>query len=277
LTSLAPIKLSHPATRQFWEIPVLHEDAQVLALDKPADLPASPLRENPEAPSLLGLLHAAIRAQAPWTVARGFRSVSRVHRVDEEMSGVLLLARNRAALADLANQFGSEAVQLVCLALVHGSPAEDAFTVELRLAPDASAPGRLRADPQGGRRSITRFQVIERYAGYALVRCEPLTHRVHQIRAHLRSRRIPVVGDVAYGGSLLLLSRLKPDYRFKKHRDELPLIRRPALHIEALTVRHPATGQPLALASPRPKDLNVAVKYLHRYAPAAGRPAAAGS
>lgn len=274
MTSLAPIKLSHPATRQFWEIPVLHEDAQVLGLDKPADLPVSPQRENPEAPSLLGLLHAAIRAQAPWTVARGLRTVSRVHRVDAEMSGVLLLARDRPALAHLANQFGSEAAQLVCLALVHGSPPEAAFTVDLRLAPDVSFPGRLRADPQGGRRSVTRFQVIERFADYTLVRCEPLTHRVHQIRAHLRSRRLPVVGDGMYGGSLLLLSRLKPGYRFKQHRDELPLIRRPALHLEELTVRHPATAEPLTLRAPWPKDLSVAVKYLRRYAPVPARPAA---
>lgn len=272
MTSLAPIKLSHPATRQFWEIPVLHEDAQVLGLDKPADLPASPLRENPEAPSLLGLLHAAIYAQAPWTVARGLRTVSRVHRVDAEMSGVLLLARDRPALAHLANQFGSEAAHVVCLALVHGSPPEESFTVDLRLAPDASFPGRLRADPQSGRRSITRFQVLERFADYALVRCEPLTHRVHQIRAHLRSRRLPVVGDGMYGGSLLLLSRLKPGYRFKRHRDELPLIRRPALHFEELTVRHPATAEPLTLRAPWPKDLNVAVKYLRRYAPVPAEP-----
>ena len=264
----APIKLSHPPTRQFWEIPVLHEDDQVLALDKPADLPASPRRDDPDAPCLLGLLHAAIRSRAPWTLTRGLTTVSLAHRLDPEMSGVLLLARDRPALAHLANQFGSEAVRLVCLALVQGSPLEDTFTVELRLAPDVTRPGRLRADPHGGRRSITRFAVVERFAGHALLRCEPLTHRVHQIRAHLRSQRIPVAGDSDYGGGLLLLSRLKPDYRFKRDRDELPLIRRPALHVEELTVQHPATGQPLTLRSPWPKDLTVAVKYLRRYAPA---------
>jgi len=268
-----PIKLSHPPTRQFWEIPVLHEDDQILALDKPADLPVSPLHEDPEHPCLVGLLHAAIRSRAPWTLARGFTTVSPAHRLDSEMSGALLLAKGRATLAHLANQFGSETVRLVCLALAEGGPLEDTFTTDLRLAPDAARPGRLRADPQGGRRSITRFVVLERFAGYTLLRCEPLTHRVHQIRAHLRSQRAPAAGDPDYGGSLLLLSRLKPDYRFKRHRDELPLLARPALHIEELTVQHPATGEPLTIRSPWPKDLTVAVKYLRRYAPAPLSPA----
>lgn len=265
---IAPVKLSHRATQRFWEIPVLHEDEHVLALDKPADLPASPLREDPEAPSLTGLLHAAIHARAPWTVTRHWTTLSPAHRVDPEMSGVLLLAKSRAVLAQLANQFGSETVRLACVALAEGESATDTFTVDVRLAPDAVRPGLLRTDPHRGRRSITRFTVLERFRGYTLLRCEPLTHRVHQIRAHLRSRRLTVAGDGAYGGGPLLLSRLKPDYRFKRDRDELPLIRRPALHIEEITVQHPGTGQPCTVRSPWPKDLNVALKYLRRYAPA---------
>ncbi len=264
---IPPLKLSHRPTRQFWEIPVLHEDDHVLALEKPADLPASPLLEDPEYPALISLLHEAIRAGAAWAVTRGLELVSTVQRVDPETTGVLLLAKGAAAQSHLSNQFGSESPHVVCLALVEGSPVEDTFTVELRLSPDRGRPGYVRADPHSGRRAITQFTLTERFTHHALLRCEPRTQRPHQMRVHLRSRGLPVCGDAAYGGRPLLLSSLKPDYRFKQDRDELPLIGRAALHLEELTVKHPATGEPLTLRSALPKDFAVALKYLRRYAP----------
>jgi hypothetical protein len=87
---------------------------------------------------------------------------------------------------------------------------------------------------------------------------------------HLRSRQLPVVGDNLYGGKPLLLSRLKPGYRFKKDRDELPLVGRVALHAERLVLTHPATGAPVVIEAPWPKDLLVALKFLRRYAPGRG-------
>ena len=73
---------------------------------------------------------------------------------------------------------------------------------------------------------------------------------------------------MAYGGRPLLLSSLNADYRLKPNQIERPLIARPALHAEALTLPHPVTGDPLTITAPWPKDLTVAVKYLRRYAAA---------
>ena len=126
----------------------------------------------------------------------------------------------------------------------------------------------MRADPRRGKHSLTLFKVRQKFIGYTLLQCEPLTDRPHQIRVHLRSLRLPVVGDPLYGGSPLLLSQLKRDYRLKPNRIERPLISQPALHAESLALPHPVTGQPLTITAPWPKDLTVAVKYLHRYAPA---------
>ena len=86
---------------------------------------------------------------------------------------------------------------------------------------------------------------------------------------HLRQAGLPIVGDTLYGGSPLLLSRLKTDYQLKPGKTERPLIDRVALHAEELRLAHPVTGVEVVITAPWPKDLTVAVKYLRRYAVAA--------
>jgi 23S rRNA-/tRNA-specific pseudouridylate synthase len=124
----------------------------------------------------------------------------------------------------------------------------------------------MRVDPVGGKRCVTVFEVRERFSGYTLLQCEPLTDRLHQIRVHLRHVGLAVVGDQMYGGRPLLLSRLKQVYRLKPNQTERPLIARPALHSESLSLPHPVTGNPITITASWAKDLTVAVKYLRRYA-----------
>jgi RluA family pseudouridine synthase len=260
------IKLTSPATREFWEIPVLLEDEHLLALDKPAGLFVSPDRDDPKQPSLIQLLHAAIADGKPWARERGLNYLMNAHRLDSEASGVILFAKNKPALVALANLFGSEKALKEYVALTHGTPAEDKFEVEAKLAPHPLKIGVQSVDPQNGKRSRTEFKVLERFSGYTLLRCEPLTDRTHQIRAHLRHAGFPIVGDGLYGGKKLWLSRLKPDYRLKPGREERPLISRVALHAGKLTLPHPITGESVTITAPWPKDLKVALKYLHQFA-----------
>jgi 23S rRNA pseudouridine1911/1915/1917 synthase len=265
-TVSATIKLSSPATHEFWEIPILYEDAHLLALDKPSGLLTSPNRSKPDRPSLVKLLHAGIERGAPWAVAGGRDYLMPAHRLDFEMSGVLLLAKSKPVLVALANWFGAENPGKKHVALVMGMPAEDMFKVEAKLAPHPVRDGLMRVDPKGGKRSVTVFEVRERFSGFALLQCEMLTDRTHQLRVHLRHAGLPAVGDQMYGGRPLLLSRLKRDYRLKPNQIERPLIDRPAIHAEALTLPHPITNEPVSLASPLPKDLTVTLKYLRKYA-----------
>jgi RluA family pseudouridine synthase len=264
----AAIKLSWPATRQFWEIPILYEDEHLLALDKPGGLLTAPQPEAPERPSLALLLHAGIAQAKPWAATAGRTWLMNAYRLDAETTGVLLLAKSKPVLAALRNWFGAENPGRKFAALAKGAHAQGRFELNARLAPHPIHPGRMRVDARQGKRSRTLCEVLERFAGWTLLECEPLTDRTHQVRIHLRHAGLPLAGDRIYGGPPLLLSQLKADYRLKPNRTEHPLIDRAALHAQTLALSHPATGQPLTITAPWPKDLTVAVKYLRRYASA---------
>jgi RluA family pseudouridine synthase len=261
-----PLKLSSPATREYWEIPVVYEDAHLLALDKPARLLVSPDRYDAARPNLMRLLHEGIARGVPWARERGIDYLANAHRLDFETSGVILLAKNKPALIALANLFGSDRPHKTYVALAHAQPSPESFEVSASLSPHPLRPGEMRVDPKHGKRSHTRFEVRERFTGFVLLRCLPTTGRTHQIRVHLRHARMPIVADTLYGGRPLLLSRLKRDYEPKRDEPEKPLIGRVALHAERLEIPHPVGGAPVVMEAPWPKDLKVAVKYLRRYA-----------
>jgi len=266
----AVLKLSSPATKEYWEIPVLFEDEHLLALDKPAGLLTSPDRYDPERPNLMRLLHGHIARGIPWARERGLKYLANAHRLDFGTSGVILLARSKEVLTKLANDFGAEKPAKTYLALAQGSPWDDRFEVDAALAPHPVRPGVMRVDFKHGKRSRTSFEVRERFVGYTLLECRPHTGRTHQIRVHLWWAKQPLVGDRVYSGGPLWLSTFKPDYRPSRSRPERPLLDRPALHAARLELTHPVTGAPLRIESPLPKDLHVALKYLRKYAVAAG-------
>lgn len=261
-----PIKLSSPATKEFWEIPVLFEDEHLLALNKPAALLTAPDPNDPARPNLLHLLHAGIAAAKPWARSRGLTYLASPHRLDFETSGVLLLAKDKPTLVKLADLFGSEQPLRTSIALVQGTPEQDEFEIDAPIAPHPTSPGLMRVDPDHGKKSLTRFTVLTKFRGYTLIQCRPLTERIHQVRVHLRHARLPVLGDELYRGGKLLLSEIKRKYRPRTDKEERPLISQVALHAEQLSLPHPATNETLVLTAPWPKDMLVAVKYLKQFA-----------
>ena len=260
------IKLSSPETRDFWELEILFEDDSVLALSKPPGLWVCPDPMDGFRPNLMGLAHAGIERGTAWAKERGLTYLANAHRLDEQTSGVILLAKTKTALVSLSNQFNAEKPTSGYIALVRGGPLEDDFSVDLKLAPHPTRPGVLRPDPEHGKKAFTEFHVLERFAGFTLIECRPFTERPHQIRVHLHARSLPVVGDKLYGGKALFLSRLKKNYRLKPDKEERPLLSRPALHAGRLNLTHPVTGAPLEIQCPPAKDISVAIRYLRRYA-----------
>ena len=260
------VKLSSPATREFWEIPVLFEDDHLLALDKPAGLLTTPEQEDDHRPNLMRLLHEGIAADKAWARERHLTYLNHAQRMDAETSGVLLLAKSKSVFTALADAFGAEKPFRQHLALAWGQPSEARFEVNAKLAPHPLKTSQMKVDFHHGKKSRTEVEVLEQFSNWVLLRCWPLTERKHQVRVHLKHAGFPVVGDGVYGGKKLWLSRLKRGYRLKEGREERPLLARPAQHCEALNLEHPVTHEPLTIRSEWPKDIRVAVKYLRQYA-----------
>lgn len=245
----------------------MFEDEHLLALGKPAGLLTSTDRYAIERPTLMKLLHHDIQRGTPWAKKRaGLTYLMNAHRLDSETTGVIILAKTKPVLVALANQFGAEKPLKTYAALVRGSMHQDTFEVEAKIAPHPIKLGVMRIDERTGKHARTEFTVRERFKGYSLLECRPLTGRTHQIRVHLQHLGLPILGDNIYGGSQLLLSSLKRDFHLKPKKVERPLISTLALHAEKLVLPHPVTENEISIEAPWPKDLKVAVKYLRLHA-----------
>ena len=270
------IKLSSPATTQencesekiahYWEIPVLFEDGDLLAIEKPADLLAVQNYSLVEAPNIQDLFNRDIERGAAWVKAReGLTCLNCVYPLDGDSSGILLFTKNKTAQDFMSNYLGSEIDFRTYHALVHGSPREKEFTVNAGLIPSVRYPGTFKVDVKRGKRSITRFKLLESFNGYSYMECHPITERFLQIRAHLHYIKCPAVCDSLYFGRPLFLSSLKKNYRQSKKHEEYPLMGRAALHCSRVEFPHPVTGETIVIESPLPKDFRVALKMLRQY------------
>jgi 23S rRNA pseudouridine1911/1915/1917 synthase len=232
---------------------ILLADAHILAVDKPPRVTAIPGRGAVDLPTLLRALDL-IGADENLRV---------VHRLDRGASGVMVFARTLDAQRDLTEQWLQRTVKKTYLALVQGYvEADGRIDTPLRIDRDRR---QVVPDRSKGKKSLTRYRIIERLAGHTLLECEPVTGRLHQIRVHLKSIGHPLAVDPLYGREGgILLSQFKSDYRPSRKHAERPLIDRLTLHAQSLTFNHPATGQPMTIQADLPKDLRAAINQLGR-------------
>ena len=241
--------------------PILFEDECLIAFDKPSGLLTMPDRWNKAHSDLIGLIHQHL---AP--------GIYNVHRLDAEISGVLLCAKTKAALTTLERQFATSRAKAHYLALVLGTLPEPDMVIRRELEKDRDQPSRMRLAAAYRRgKCQTRAHALEVFRAHSLLEAWPSGDKTHQVRVHLAHVGCPVVADAFYGnGRGLYLSEIKSDYKFKPNAPERPLIGRVALHAASLTFTHPVTHNELTITAPWPKDLSVAIKYLKRFAPTGG-------
>lgn len=216
---------------------ILHEDPDVLAVDKPPGLVChatlDPTRDH--------LVAALTRLLTERDGEPGHLTLT--HRLDRDTSGVIVLSRRADADAPLAEAFAQRQVVKTYLAGVRLSaatvlpgPDDDPLEVRRYLAPGKGPGGRTLVVHAGGQPSATFVRLLERAGDIGLVEARPVTGRTHQIRVHLAELGCPILGDDLYGGD-------EPD------------VKRLLLHASRLVIPHPRTGDVLRLHAPAPRAL----------------------
>jgi 23S rRNA pseudouridine1911/1915/1917 synthase len=243
-----------PATPAPEDIPlrVLHEDAQLLVVDKPAGLVV-----HPGAGAAAGtLVNALLHRVRDLSGVGGVLRPGIVHRLDKGTSGLIVVAKDDATHRALARQFALRTVRKEYVAVVLGLPARAQGEIDRPIGRDPVHRRRMSVDAPRARAARTSYRTRERLDGAALLDVRIHTGRTHQIRVHLASIGHPVAGDDLYGG------RRAPSSRRPEAREALRGLARPALHAARLEFDHPATGERIAAVSPLPADLEALVDAL---------------
>jgi 23S rRNA pseudouridine1911/1915/1917 synthase len=238
---------------------VLYEDAQLLAIDKPPDMvvhPAPGVRRGTVVNAVLHRLGALAGVGEP-------ERPGIVHRLDRDTSGVLLVARTAQALEGLARQFRDRTIAKRYVAVVHGRVGGAAGVIDRPIGRHPRERQRMSVRAQGGRVAVTRFEVVERFAGATLLRLAPETGRTHQIRVHLAALGHPIVGDRVYGGRGRAVAGTPAAAAAV-----LAGFPRQALHAESIAFTHPASGAPVRVTASLPDDLRELLEVLRHARPA---------
>ncbi|HEU4454936.1 MAG TPA: RluA family pseudouridine synthase [Longimicrobium sp.] len=220
---------------------VVHEDGDVLVIDKPPFMLVHPT--SPEQKETLSHGVAAHFQRA------GLRAKVRpVHRIDRDTSGLVLFAKSGMAHQLLDKQLREGEIHRLYLALVDGVVAEDAGTIDAPIGRHPRHP-HLRAVRPGAEEAVTRFRVVERFPAATLLELELETGRTHQIRVHMAHAGHAVLGDRQYG------------------RGGAGLINRQALHASRLSFPHPRSTERLTFEAPLPEDMAGAAERLRAASP----------
>ena len=225
------------ATPEAIPLAVLYEDADVVAIDKPAGMTVHAGAGVHSGTLVNALLHRF----AELSGVGGALRPGIVHRLDRFTSGVLLVAKNDAAHRQLAAQFSGRQVEKVYLALVHGRVKLESGRIERPIARDPRHRTRMTARRAEGRAAWSQYRVLRRFERFTLLEVRIGTGRTHQIRVHLSSIGHPVVGDTLYGAPAKIEGQ--------------PLLGRFFLHAHRIRFEQPSTREEVTVVSPLAREL----------------------
>jgi 23S rRNA pseudouridine1911/1915/1917 synthase len=223
------------------DLAIVHEDDDLLVIDKPAGLVVHPGSGNRRGTLLNALLH-----HLPGNAALPRAGI--VHRLDKDTTGLMVVAKTLTAQTDLVRQLAARTVRREYLALAHGVVPADG-EVDAPIGRHPTARTRMAVVGQG-KPARTRYRIAKRLHGTTLLECSLDTGRTHQIRVHLASIGHPLVGDPTYGARRSSgIAAL----------DDFP---RQALHAARLALVHPSTGAACEWHAPAPADFAALLERL---------------
>jgi 23S rRNA pseudouridine1911/1915/1917 synthase len=223
---------------------VIHEDADILVLNKPAGIVTHPSPGHPSGTLVNAVLHHCRDLPG----IGGTMRPGLVHRLDKDTTGVLVIAKTDRAMRSLAKQFKARRVRKEYLALVAGRLDPPEGRIETLLGRSAHDRKKMTARTETGRQAVTRYATAEAFAGASLLRVRIETGRTHQIRVHMSHIGHPVIGDPTYGG--------------RRQADGPVAAARQMLHAHRLAFTHPGTRQEVSYEAPLPRDMQQAIESL---------------
>jgi len=223
---------------------ILHEDGEILVLDKPAGMVIHPAAGNPSGTLVNALLHHCRDLS-------GIGGVERpgiVHRLDKDTTGIMVIAKTDRAHLALSLAFRRHTVRKTYIAVCYGTPKTADGVID---APIDRHPRHRQemAIVSQGRRARTLYEIEEEFAGTSKLSCRPVTGRTHQIRVHLAHIGHAIVGDPLYAGRQW---RNLADPRARAACRSFP---RQALHACRLAFEHPVSKEEVEFEAPLPSDL----------------------
>jgi 23S rRNA pseudouridine955/2504/2580 synthase len=254
--SNASQEASGPSKRPF-AIPILHEDPELLVLDKPAGKAVHPGTGVPRGESIIEEARAYLAGA--WSAADLFQP-SLVHRLDKDTSGVLVIAKTGECLRRLTAALREGGFHKRYLALVEGVPDPPQGEVSglLNRVDSRTGGAKAQVSQDEGKWSVTRYRMVKDLGNFSLLGVIIETGRMHQIRAHLAGLGHPLVGDPRYGSF----------ERNRAYRKDLGL-KRTFLHASDLEISI-GNGKKLSFHAPLPKDLSRALELVPGYHPPVG-------
>lgn len=247
---------------------IIYEDEDLSVIDKPAGMMvhAGAGADESGKTGAGTLVNALLHRYRTLSSTGGELRPGVVHRLDKQTSGLIIVARNDAAHARLAEMFSRRQIKKTYIALVHGALKQDRGTIDAPISRDVVRRTRMTTRREdGARHAVSHYTVLRRirsrFGDFTLVSVRIETGRTHQIRVHLASIGHPVVGDTLYGAPARI-----PDASPRKKNDPEPetlTLDRNFLHAAELEFAHPGTGRPLHLESPLPEELE---EFLRRIA-----------
>lgn len=238
-----PVELSVAA--EAIPLVVLFEDMDLIVVDKPAGLVVHPAPGHPSGTLVNALLH---HCRGELAGIGGVLRPGIVHRLDRGTSGVLVAAKTDLAHRGLAEQFALHSIERIYRTFVRGQPKPSSGRIDRPIGRHPDDRQRMSVRTRSGRPAATRWRVVgrDRANGIAELEIRPETGRTHQIRVHLASAGLPIVGDVVYG----------------RARGNDARLGRPALHAARLGFVHPRSGLRQTFDAPLPPDLVALVASL---------------
>ncbi len=220
---------------------VVHEDEDLIVIDKPLGLVVHPAPGHPD-----GTLVNALLAHCAGSLS-GIGGISRpgiVHRLDKDTSGLLVAAKNDAAHRSLAAQFAEHSIEKAYLAVVWGVPCPSSGEIAGNIGRNPRNRKTMAVVTGGGKPALTRYEILKAFAGSAsLVDLRPRTGRTHQLRVHMADIGNPIIGDPLYGGGMAKRLKALP----AAAREVVMTYNCQALHAYLIGFRHPRSGIMLQL------------------------------